>query len=428
MMPIVNFPFASLTRAVLSASWLPLSATAFHRHPTFPPYLTTTPYHGSDAETSPARLRIDFPLQMNSNSNDDDGDNQEGMQRSDDNIGFFDPLLSPHSYPDGTDNSPVENPTDGYGGYVDDNDASSSSSVRNRSSSSGSGNNSPYASITSVIGTGPGDFEFDPLLSPHSYPDGTDAGPVPAMHEAVALYSNSVAALSNVDAIMDGENTDENEEELEDKESLCDPLEVFDPLLSPHDYPDGIPSLPEECTDSDATASTNTLSTIPSETNNSGSNNFRTKTQKLGILLIDHGSKRQASNDNLHFIAKVYESKLLSKSTPASKKQVAVRGAHMEIATPSILTSLRTLLVEDQVESIVCVPYFLSPGRHATEDVPNLIEEAKSVLEKEGLLGERNGNDEGRVQVRVSNALGSHLESMMGAVDDLVEWTLNGEG
>ncbi|KAL7461309.1 hypothetical protein ACHAXS_001730, partial [Conticribra weissflogii] len=207
----------------------------------------------------------------------------------------------------------------------------------------------------------------------------------------------------------------------------CDPMDVFDPLLSPHDYPKGIPS----CTDSDAsrtatTTSLSTSSTIQSATNNARSNTFRTKTQTLGILLIDHGSRRQASNDNLHFIAKVYESRLRSKSPSASKQQVTVRGAHMEIATPSILTSLRTLLVEDRVDTIVCVPYFLSPGRHATEDVPNLIEEAKSILEKEGLLGERFGNGGNRVQVRVSDVLGSHLESMMGAVDDLVEWTLNG--
>jgi sirohydrochlorin ferrochelatase len=94
----------------------------------------------------------------------------------------------------------------------------------------------------------------------------------------------------------------------------------------------------------------------------------------------------------------------------------------MEIATPSILTSLRNLIAVDCVTKVVCVPYFLSPGRHATIDVPNLIAEAKAVLDQEGVTT-LDGNE--RIEVIVSDALGTHTESMLGAVDILVDFALN---
>ena len=95
------------------------------------------------------------------------------------------------------------------------------------------------------------------------------------------------------------------------------------------------------------------------------------------------------------------------------------------------------------------MPYFLSPGRHATEDVPNLIEEARDVLGREGLLSSRlsrrraresvadvdddckeeeeydDNDDDDEIQILVSDALGTHLGGMLGVVDDLVERTLN---
>ncbi len=111
----------------------------------------------------------------------------------------------------------------------------------------------------------------------------------------------------------------------------------------------------------------------------------------------------------------------------------------MELSAPSILDALRDMLLSDGVTEVVCVPYFLSPGRHAMEDVPNLIAEARDVLRREGLLSSRrtrelttsgmataqDDDDDDEVPIMVSDALGTHLEGMLGAVDHLVERTLN---
>jgi len=110
--------------------------------------------------------------------------------------------------------------------------------------------------------------------------------------------------------------------------------------------------------------------------------------------LIDHGSRKPESNAFLHHLADSYR---YSDSCPP---HVLVGAAHMEISEPSIEVGIRNLISDGAskyfiirflsidghtkffqkycfVARIVCVPYFLSPGRHATEDVPRLIEEAK---------------------------------------------------
>jgi len=144
---------------------------------------------------------------------------------------------------------------------------------------------------------------------------------------------------------------------------------------------------------------------------------------RLGILLIDHGSKRKASNEHLNSIAEQYHSSLLSDDND-EKNNIVVKAAHMEIAEPSILTTLRQLIVEEKVTKVVCVPYFLSPGKHAMIDVPNLIAEAIQILGEERML-EYEG---GVVEITSSKALGTNVKSMLGVVDALVEKTLDKEG
>jgi sirohydrochlorin ferrochelatase len=82
------------------------------------------------------------------------------------------------------------------------------------------------------------------------------------------------------------------------------------------------------------------------------------------------------------------------------------------------------MIINDKVTEIVCVPYFLSPGKHSTVDVPNLIAEAKLSLEEEGLLHHDENDGGGFVNILTSQALGTQLEFMLGGVDELVNLTL----
>ena len=49
----------------------------------------------------------------------------------------------------------------------------------------------------------------------------------------------------------------------------------------------------------------------------------------------------------------------------------------MELAEPSLAQAYEACVAQG-AKSVVCHPFFLSPGRHATEDIPLMLAEAAS--------------------------------------------------
>jgi len=86
----------------------------------------------------------------------------------------------------------------------------------------------------------------------------------------------------------------------------------------------------------------------------------------LGVIIVDHGSRRDEANvaftDLVRRFADRYD-------------HAVVEPAHMELARPSIADAFATAIGRGATELVVH-PYFLSPGRHYTEDIPRLCREA----------------------------------------------------
>ncbi len=82
----------------------------------------------------------------------------------------------------------------------------------------------------------------------------------------------------------------------------------------------------------------------------------------LGLLLIDHGSRRAESNRQLDDMAARVQ---------RLRPDAAVAAAHMEIAPPDLTTAFAELVAKGATR-IVILPYFLSDGRHLTQDIPQL--------------------------------------------------------
>lgn len=87
---------------------------------------------------------------------------------------------------------------------------------------------------------------------------------------------------------------------------------------------------------------------------------------KTALILVDHGSRLPAANDMLLDVVKMV--KRLSGLE-------RVYPAHMELAEPSIRQAFEQA-VADGATAVVVHPYFLSPGRHSTTDIPQLVAEA----------------------------------------------------
>ena len=91
-----------------------------------------------------------------------------------------------------------------------------------------------------------------------------------------------------------------------------------------------------------------------------------TNRTRLGVIIVDHGSRRTESNDLLLRIVEQFAT--------AGDFEI-VEPAHMELAEPSISTAFDRC-VQRGAKTVVVFPYFLLPGRHWDQDIPALTAEA----------------------------------------------------
>jgi sirohydrochlorin ferrochelatase len=111
------------------------------------------------------------------------------------------------------------------------------------------------------------------------------------------------------------------------------------------------------------------------------------------ILLVDHGSRVASANAGLDAVAEQLRARLPDR---------IVRVAHLEIAPPDIGAGIDECVAAGAGEIIVH-PYFLSPGRHTSHDIPRQVEQAAA----------RHPG----VRVRLTPALGPHAK----LIDVIVE-------
>ncbi len=277
---------------------------------------------------------------------------------------YFDPLLSPHAYPSGI--SPEKK------SQYQSNDEIQEERQR-----------SPQISGNSAS---KGQFGF--RLSNDEQTDEANQAPISSTKGdfGFKIYDNE----PEESPVAETEN-DKNDEDL---------FDYFDPLRSPHEYPDGIKSNKE------LEASVPTPSALEV---------VGGKKKKVGVLLMDHGSRKEKSNARLQKMAELYQMTLGTDEDEEDSDgpTIIVRAAHMEIATPSIPDGLKDL--KDQgVDEIICHPFFLSAdGRHVKEDIPEII--GKAI---EDLWGEASGATP--IPVVTTAPVGSNTQLMLGAIHSLV--------
>lgn len=81
-----------------------------------------------------------------------------------------------------------------------------------------------------------------------------------------------------------------------------------------------------------------------------------------GIVIVDHGSRRSESNRMLEELVRRFREVTGSP---------IVEPAHMELAEPTVAQAFDRC-VEQGARRVVVCPYFLLPGRHWDQDIPEL--------------------------------------------------------
>lgn len=92
--------------------------------------------------------------------------------------------------------------------------------------------------------------------------------------------------------------------------------------------------------------------------------------KQVGVVLVDHGSRRAAANEALEEFASLF------RKTTTHK---IVEIAHMELVEPTIAQAIEKCC-SNGCTHVVVLPYFLSKGRHVSEDIPQLVQQATAGL------------------------------------------------
>lgn len=87
----------------------------------------------------------------------------------------------------------------------------------------------------------------------------------------------------------------------------------------------------------------------------------------IGVLLIDHGSRRAEANAQLDDMARRVAARL-PPGTPLAT-------AHLDVCPPTIAEGIAALLARG-VDDLRVLPYFLADGRHLQQDIPALVRTA----------------------------------------------------
>ncbi|GIL85936.1 hypothetical protein Vretimale_9001 [Volvox reticuliferus] len=128
---------------------------------------------------------------------------------------------------------------------------------------------------------------------------------------------------------------------------------------------------------------------------------------KVGVVIVDHGSRKKASNDMLVEFGELY-------GRVTGQKIVEI--AHMEIARPTIEEAISRCAARG-ARTVVVAPYFLSRGRHIQEDIPALVRKAQQEYpELNCVIAEPIGIDVLMVQL-INNRVATALSLPTAAVE-----------
>ena len=93
------------------------------------------------------------------------------------------------------------------------------------------------------------------------------------------------------------------------------------------------------------------------------SNMVNSMKEKVGILLISHGSRLPESIKTINKLADMYREYTTFK----------VEIAYMELREPNIPVAIDNLVKNTEIDTIIAVPVFLSHGMHTTRDIPRIL-------------------------------------------------------
>jgi sirohydrochlorin ferrochelatase len=89
------------------------------------------------------------------------------------------------------------------------------------------------------------------------------------------------------------------------------------------------------------------------------------------LLIVAHGSRREASNQEVRQLTE----RVRVRAGPLYSE---VACAFLELAEPSILEGIHNCIANG-ADHLLVLPYFLSAGRHVSQDIPKILARAREI-------------------------------------------------
>lgn len=110
------------------------------------------------------------------------------------------------------------------------------------------------------------------------------------------------------------------------------------------------------------------------------------------LIIVAHGSRRASSNEEVMALSEAV--KVLK-----GNEFTNVSSAFLEFASPTLQESI-LVSIDKGMDEIVILPYFLASGNHVTRDIPQILQEIKTLHPQANIiLKEHLGSAEGMVKL-----------------------------
>ncbi len=108
----------------------------------------------------------------------------------------------------------------------------------------------------------------------------------------------------------------------------------------------------------------NILESVRARSMNPHKNNWKLKTENVGVIILGHGSKVKKANATIRKVIK----EIRGKGAPE-----IIEPSYLQMHNPNLHASVKKV-IEKGCKKIVIVPFFLFMGNHVSRDIPREIE------------------------------------------------------
>lgn len=125
------------------------------------------------------------------------------------------------------------------------------------------------------------------------------------------------------------------------------------------------------------------------------------KSDKVGIVILSHGSKLKKANASLNKTVRIIRQKTgLDTIVPA----------YLQFCQPDLEKSIKSLIAKGR-QTVIIIPLFLFNGNHVTRDIPHIIEKEKGKYPKVNFIYTKNVGEDTRISDIISDVLGEAMHS-----------------